>query len=224
MRLVEKILAGLGAAVCLGSIVATTGSSDQAVAATTTKSIILAVDEDEFMNYDYLSKSASGSNVDWPVTVLFIGNASIDRAKSRMEDWSTQFEYGSNQSMYLPIKDVFTNPMTWDQDNGKKTPICPGPGISSPHFRAYAVGANHRMYNAYWGYWVLATTHRDYNECATGKRHAQSEQTEDLLINEVDENTTVQRDIYNFANYERLRDEGNHRWENNGYASTVKIP
>lgn len=224
MRWIAKVGTCLGALACAASIPLSTASSDVADAATTSKSMILVVEDDEFMNYDYLSKSASGTNVDWPVTVLFIGNANIDRSKSYMDSWSNQFEYTSNQSMYLYMKDRFTDPMTWDVDNGKKTPLCPAPGQSSPHYRMYGIGSAERLYNPYFGFWVMATTHRDYNECATGKRHAQSEQTEDLLINEVDENTTVQRDLYDFANKEPLRDEGNHRWENNGLVSTVKIP
>lgn len=47
--------------------------------ATTAKLTILSSDGDSFYNYDFLSQSASSSNVDWPITMLHYNNAEVDK-------------------------------------------------------------------------------------------------------------------------------------------------
>lgn len=213
-----------GTALCLAGLVAPS-SSEPAAAATTSNLLVISLGGDYFHNYDFTSTSATGNNVDWPITIFFIDNATINKAKSNVETWSNQFDGNSTNSMHMLMRDSPGASYTWDSDRGKKTPSCPGSGQSSPHYRVYGIGASERLYNTTLGYWVPASTHRDYNECAlSGKRYAQTEQTENLLISEVDENTTVQSDYWNVYNAEPLRDEGNHRWENGGTASTIRIP
>jgi hypothetical protein len=194
-----------------------------AEAATTKTLQYLSIGGDRFFNYDFLSKSSAATNVDWPVTVIFRNNATVDKAKSSMEAWSNYFDSTSYQMMYIVENDG--SGAYWDQDGGKKTPACPTYGHSSPHYRVYGIGSYERMYSTTFGYYVPATTHRDYNECpAYQKKHADTEAVEDLLLREAGDNTTVYNDMYNFHNYEPYRVEGNHTWYSNGYASTVRIP
>jgi hypothetical protein len=222
--LIQKSLVVAGSFLCLAGIVSP-AASETAEAATASNLLVITLAGDYFHNYDFTSTTAAGDNVDWPVAVFFIGDANVNDVKTYMESWSNQFDGTSTNSMHMLMRDSSSAGYTWDSDRGKKSPSCPLSGQSSPHYRVYGIGTYERLYNTTLSYWVPASTHRDYNECATsGKRYAQTEQTEDLLINEVDENTAVQRDYWSIYNYEPLRDEGNHRWENGGTASTVRIP
>jgi hypothetical protein len=218
-----KVSVAAGTLLCLVGVLAP--GEQQAGAASTSHLTVITLGGDYFHNYDFSSENAVGTNVDWPISVFFIGNATVDKAKSSMESWSNQFDGQSLNKKHLSMRDSSANSYSWDADGGKKSPSCPGSGNSSPHYRVYGIGSSERLYNTTLGYWVPASTHRDYNECAlSGTRYAQTEQTEDLLISEVDENTAVQPDYWNLYNAEPLRDEGNHRWENGGTASTVRIP
>ena len=219
--MMRRVLTLVGAAMLLAG-----GVVDQArpaEAASTKKLAYLSIGGDRFFNYDFLSKSSGATNVDWPVTVIFRNNATVKKAKSSMEAWSERFDYTSYQMMYMVENDGAG--AYWDQDGGKKTPACPGYGYSSPHYRVYGINTSERLYSTTFGYYVPATTHRDYNECpAYQKKHGDTEAVEDLLIREAGDNTTVSNDAYNFYNYEPYRVEGNHSWYSNGYASTVVIP
>lgn len=50
-------------------------------AATTSHLTVILLSEDQFYNYDFLSDQASSSNVDWSVTMLFYGNAEVNKVK-----------------------------------------------------------------------------------------------------------------------------------------------
>ncbi len=108
---------------------------------------------DQFYNYDFISKSVSTAGVDWPVTLIFTGNASVSKIKSayRTRGWSnpfasTMYGYANDGSGFL-----------FASDAGVKTFAS-----KSPHLRLYAPGG--RMYNSTWGYYVIATTHYDNAE------------------------------------------------------------
>lgn len=183
----------------------------------------MTMGSDNFYNFDFESESARSTNVDFPVTVIFRQNSSVNRTKSRVESWSNRFDDNSTDSMHARMRDSAGGAYRWDGDRGKKTPSCPRRGQSSPHYRIYGIGSSERLYNTSWGYWNPATTHRDFIECPpVGKMHNGSEAVEDLLAAELDENTAVSRDRVNFFNKES-RKEGNHTIENNGYATYVRI-
>jgi len=46
--------------------------------ATTSNLTLLGVAEDSFYNYDFTSKTVSSSSVDWPVCLIFYGNADVN--------------------------------------------------------------------------------------------------------------------------------------------------
>jgi hypothetical protein len=226
LPVVGFLVSGVGIALDLGR---------PAQAATATNLKWMNMGGDYVYNYDFLSKSASRTNVDWPVTIMFIGNATVDKAKSKMEDWSNSgcglfhdvgcFEYASTGAMYLRMAESQGSTAAWDQDNGKKTPACPASGLSSPHFRVYGIGASERLYNTYYGYWVPATTHRDHNECPPVNRYFdQTEATEQLMIDQTHTKTSARRDVYFWDNSEPYRVEGDHRWNSNAWASSIAIP
>lgn len=109
--------------------------------------------EDAFYNYDFTGKTVSVDGVDWPVTIIFYGNASVSKIKSafRTRGWSnpfvtTMYGYANDGAGFL-----------FAGDGGVKTFA-----TKSPHMRLYAPGG--RMSNSALGYYVVATTHYDNAE------------------------------------------------------------
>ncbi len=109
--------------------------------------------EDKFYNYDFTAKSVSSTGVDWPVTLIFYGNASVSKVKGAFQSrgWSNPFV----STMYGYANDG--SGFAWASDGGVKTFA-----TKSAHMRLYAPGG--RLYNSTWGYYVVATTHYDNAE------------------------------------------------------------
>ncbi len=94
-------------------------------------------------------------SVDWTLTMFFMNNAEIDKVKGILgsaypEIGGSMYEYLSDGSGY-----------SWDSDRGRKTPS--GCSRVDTHARLYADGDD-RLYNTTDGYYVVASTHRDYYE------------------------------------------------------------
>jgi hypothetical protein len=112
--------------------------------------------EDQFYNYDFTSKTVSATGVDWPVTIIFYGNATVSKVKSAFQSrgWANPFV----STMY-----AFENDgpgFVWAADGGVKTFA-----TKSPHMRLYAPGG--KLSNSIWGTYVVATTHFDNAELAS---------------------------------------------------------
>lgn len=179
---------------------------------------------DRWYNYDFNSESASASNVDWAVTLLFRNNATIDNVKSNLGSW-TDLYMTSSEGKHGRVSNYYDN-WQWDGDKGKKRPLCPAWAMAR-HYRVYAPvtsSGRESMYNSTLGYYVIGTTHKDWDECGGSTRHGYSEDVEQYIKNEVSDNTTVQNDYWNLYNNEPYRVEGNHTWANNNWATTVYIP
>jgi hypothetical protein len=116
-----------------------------------TELVPVVKDGDQVYNYDFTAKATT--SVDWPVTIIFTGNASVSKVKSayRTRGWSNPFV----NTMYEYLNDGAGS--VWYGDGGVKQF-----GTKSAHMRLYAPGG--RMYNASWGYYVVATTHYDNAE------------------------------------------------------------
>jgi len=146
-----------------------------ALTATTSKLTLLGVYEDRFYNFDFSSQRVSNANVDWPVTILFWGNADDPKVKKI---------YGINvpwaSSMHFYLLDDPSKGWEWIEDRGVKYIVRLGPWATCPnpnlvvidfgyvymHMRVY--GSEHLNetivkynYNPSWGRYVLATTHMD---------------------------------------------------------------
>lgn len=109
--------------------------------------------EDQFYNYDFTARTVSAAGVDWPVTIVFYGNASVSKVKSAFKSrgWSNPFV----STMYGYENDG--SGFAFVGDGGVKTFA-----TKSPHMRLYAPGG--KMYNSAWGSYVVATTHFDNAE------------------------------------------------------------
>lgn len=139
------------------------------------------VEEDKFMVYDFSSRSAERTNVDWGIDLIFTGAASIDKVKQVLAFYfpddpglfgkSPQFAhlYPGGQ-----LRAQWADPeWTWDDDTGLKTRLCglDREGTVAYHMRSYAPTYPHAdvahdsMYNQRFQYYVIASAHEDHNEC-----------------------------------------------------------
>ncbi len=178
----------------------------------------LYIGTDGFWNYDFVSQSAVNGNVDWPVTIVFGDDAEVDKVKD-IYPWG----WGGG-AMYLETKDGSS--WTWDSDSGIKTVWCPSFGVTAQHMRVYADSSDDRNYTTAWGFYVLATTHQDRNECALGAKFGWSEQAEEYYVNEAaSRGYSTSHDWGDMYNYEPPRWEGTTvYWNNSGKASWVTVP
>ena len=80
---------------------------------------------DSYQNYDFDSKTVAANNVDWPVDLVFWGNASISKVYTKI-NWSW-----SGSTEYERVNDGSGN--AWVSSGGRKNTIC-----TDTHYRIYA--------------------------------------------------------------------------------------
>jgi len=216
---------------------------------------------DYWYNWDFESQSAGRTNVDWPVNVIFTNNAWISKVKNaylNLRDAQGRQKWFQNKStggtcggtMWMYLNDA--SPATgahWDRDDGIKGgylnpggyKCVPGGGEWSIHFRLYAdnpdQGGNDMMgYNTQWGYWVLASSHFDYDECnypwdpICNPRHGWTETAEGWIGNDAINiwgSGAVTWNAWGFLNDQGWPTgyyAGNHYVNNNGWATQVRVP
>jgi hypothetical protein len=133
--------------------------------------------EDGVRNYDFNSQTVASSNVDWPMTITFMGNATINSVKANAASMGYTDTGGTKNgriSDAAPSAAGGCGNWCWDTDGGIKTDPCGtehGSGSTDTHFRLYAPGAADRMYNTFWSYYVPASSHLDIHDsifCVVG--------------------------------------------------------
>jgi hypothetical protein len=208
--------------ICLGLSV----SSNVAVAGGTAygEPALLDFGQGDYMyNYDFESVDLRRDNVDWAMSIIAYNNASINKFKSKMDT----FNYGwtSTDSKHALMHDNGDTPpgyFEWDGDRGKKIIECPAFG-STPHYRVYA-DTNDYLYQTGRGSFVVASTHRDRDECGGGnKSFYDSETVEGGITHNLSSLYPAYHDRYFWNNYEPYRAQGTHIWDNNGYGSYVDM-
>ena len=161
---------------------------------------------DWFTNYDYDSKSEQTENVDWPVTMLWINQASINRVKDYLintHGWVSEGGTLCNDKVLNTYETSNVNKPDWDGDCGV-TWNCEyvSPTESRKmHTRLYAPTDN--PYNDQWystqlGYYIVGTTHYDKNHSGCGssgpEQFGWSEDVEQRIAAMADAECTV---LYN---------------------------
>jgi hypothetical protein len=217
-----KTLRLLLAAVLLLAVVTASQGTAFAGTARSTSFKVITANEDRFVNYDFTEKNAVRNKVDWPVVFVFRNNAEIDKVKNKLKS-QMKHTGGSMNFMFNG-----GGGWKWDTDKGIKTGICSFPFIKAVtyHMRLYADG-NDRFLNRQWGNYILGTAHIDHNECYfTDRWFGNSETAEGNIAKFAGKAWPgkVRQDYWNLHNVEPTRKEGNHRWENNGYATEVRVP
>jgi hypothetical protein len=216
----------------LGAFLAMAGfvSSQQAVATTSGAIHTIQLREDRFLNYDFRSESASRTNADWPIDFLFYGNASINKVKKKLRPWlgwkgSSQYAKVNNGTGWV-----------WDSDKGIKTQLCPIKGQTAAHMRIYAPPTTDTLWNRGWGYYVIASSHFDHQECWSGAKFGWSENTEHWIASRARDawgEDAVDEDYLELTNAiygvsTKTGDQvpyadGNHIWFNDGLATIVDV-
>ena len=183
---------------------------------------LLSIHEDQFHNWDFQN---GGARVDWPITILYWGNAEVDKIKDayRAVGWSGGT---CGDSMWGHYNDGYG--LDWDTDDGIKVPCIPGCFVSGYHVRLYAPPGTDRMYNPSWGYYVFASSHRDRSELCVGaeRQYGWSEDAEGYAV-DVARNRfgwSGSHDWSSFLNGVPTGWVSNHYVQNNGLASQVRVP
>lgn len=179
--------------------------------------------DDVVRNYDFTSQWEAYNNVDWAVTMLFYNNASVPRVSNSL--WYAGYSYEGSEK-HARVTDNSVD-WVWYTNKGKKMKLC-----NDYHMRIYADTHDSMLHNPGWGFFVFATTHRDYGEhwyCSNGRFHGYGEQAEEHFA-QVFRNlcNPVYEDWIGMDNHENFRVQTvngiDHYWSNNAYATIVYIP
>ncbi|MGI9659251.1 MAG: hypothetical protein ACR2OD_10115 [Gaiellaceae bacterium] len=211
------IVAALVAAIGIAAVQA---AEESAQGASTSRLSRLAFHGDQFWNYDFTTKLVRSNRVDWPMGLIFYGNATINKVKGFLGN-----EYDrTGSTMFARLNDG--GRWRWDADKGRKTTACPGLPFQpswARHYRVYA-DADDRLFNPSWGFYVIGSTHYDIRECTTGASFGWSENSEGWITWRWRQNGGWAQDDWKyFGNPEPVRVAGNHIWENNGWASRLHV-
>lgn len=195
-------------------------NTNEAGAATAINLVKLYIREDSFYNYDFNEGGQDWNNVDWTMNMLFWNNAEVNKIKDilypEFPNWGG--------AKYQALDDGAGE---WgDSDSGVKSrPACPFYGASAYHMRIYADQSTDRMYNVDWGYYVIGSTHEDYQECTHDPQHGWTEWVETYFADYLRYlGYAVAEDWGWWYNREPPFWEGNHYWDNNGYTTATNIP
>jgi len=199
---------------------------------------VVTQDNDRFCSYDFeASTAATAETCDWPVTIVFWGNASVAKVKQALS--STLPISGNEMYGYLsPDRGArgirHKRPpigMEWIADRGVKSFSL----SRALHLRLYADADGH-LTNSIWGNYVVGTTHLDISELSTNPVYGYSEQAaaeiEALCVSAFGVGSVVP-DAFDLHNPEPDRSEqrpntkgglDTHFWQCDGLASTVYVP
>lgn len=206
---------------------------------------IITVNKDRFFNHDVAAKDylppkdPTTATPDWPVTVIFTGNATVPKVRKLVS--SLLPSVGS--PIYLRFRD-YPYAWQWGVDLGRKQSaytLQNGRLVPNPlclHIRLYARWGTYSS-NATWGRYVLCTTHFDYNEWGqvrgdTVRWSGMSEMAEDQLTSWLQgKGLAVSRDVFPLAN--EVNEPvphplgtgpvgDGHVWQSDGMATLVAIP
>jgi hypothetical protein len=177
-----------------------------------------------FYNYDFDSQSAVGTNVDWPVDMIFYGNASVSKVYNKI-GWVWG---GSNEYMLLSGG----SGDTWVSAGGRKNTFC-----TDTHYRLYAPAATGYFADPVLGHYVIATMHLDKNECGSSATYGWNETAEQNVANRaaqvwgagaVHHDATMLPDGVTstfdlLGNFDESGWQGNHYFFNDGLPTLVKV-
>ena len=181
---------------------------------------------DYVYNYDFRSKSVSGNNLDWPVTIIFANNAEVEKVKEDL----TPYGFGAGGSAkWGRISDYSISNLAWDGDGGRDENACP----IHAHYRIYAPPDDRLGYNKTYGYFVIATTHQDRNhygncpgEDMFGWSEIASNQVHVAAVNAYGQSNVISNTIqmYNAIPASHWSHDKTRFWQNDGLAHPVNVP
>ena len=189
----------------------------------------LCIDQDCFKNWDSNTDTVFGpSTADWPVTIIYYGNAEVDKIKSAYDFDLT----GHGHSMYMLMTD---DGITWfiDSDRGMKAVFTISPPLNIcnytiekmyVHARLYANPSTDYNYHPGLGQYVIATSHLDEWPWESWSGFASA--AEDIVVDWA--SVWLNWQVYaNYAygyNADTCRIVGDHINNNDGWISYVYVP
>jgi hypothetical protein len=206
----------------LGATLALWGGASNAMASTAKSLATVTFGGDSYQNYDFNSKTVADNNVDWPVDLVFWGNASISKVYNKI-NWSW-----SGSTEYERVNDGSGN--VWVSSGGRKNTIC-----TDTHYRIYAPSVGY-LSNSILGHYVIGTAHLDKNECFGPARYGWNETAEANVAARaaaawgspaVVKNAMSMPDgTPTFLLFRNAQTgwQGNHYFNNNGYPTLVHVP
>jgi hypothetical protein len=193
-----------------------------ASASTTANLQLVTYGQNSFYNYDFDSQSAVSTNVDWPVDMIFWGNASISKVYNKI-GWTWG---GSDEYMLLNTG----SGAIWVSAAGRKDTLC-----TDTHYRLYAPAAGY-FTDPVLGHYVIATMHLDKNACGGSPTYGWSETAETNVANRaaqvwgarhVRHDATTLPDgtstLTLLNNFNETGWQGNHYFYNDGLPTLVKV-
>lgn len=111
-----------------------------------------------WMNYDFGNKCSLQDNMDWPVCIIFYGNASLEIVQSLPIFDSQPLR---PNSMNLPYFDGNNNIGAWAENRGKKQACIINWDFCTLHLRFYAPPIGYFEGTDGYGHYVIATAHFD---------------------------------------------------------------
>ncbi|HCS46803.1 MAG TPA: hypothetical protein DIW61_00525 [Candidatus Aminicenantes bacterium] len=174
----------------------------------------------KWLNYSFFNKNTSALKPDWPISIIFYGNATVEKVK---DIYTRRRGLATNKHSLF---DEGAGPV-WDSDRGAKIRV-PFDGPDGPdrdllHVRAFAPPAGYFEAEAPWGRYVIATVHFDLNPPFDNVCGC-SEDAERLAL-EMAERRGHQV-IYhgvNLFNAETFRVRKRHYLQSDGYAGLVRV-
>jgi len=138
-------------------IIAVTIFPSVAFAATASNFNLRSMGNYYWYNYDFNSQSATYDNVDWPMSLIFWGDDyQINVSTAKLCLWN----YSNASTMYAKYYDSGEGIYEWDSDEGRKSNMLLD--LNDWHARLYADIDTGQCTNPSWGYYVIASSHRDY--------------------------------------------------------------
>ena len=180
----------------------------------------IGIGRQRWLNFGFYKKAKTSLKPDWPVSIIFYGNASVGKVKKLF-----------GKTRLSTNKYVFYDEgagMTWDADKGVKTRVWfagpDGPDRDVLHVRVFAPPVGYFEGEGAWGRYVIATTHFDFNP-PFDNRCGYSEDAERQALRMAErQGYLVFYHCVNLFNAERLRARRHYYWQSDGYAGLVRIP
>ncbi len=185
-----------------------------------------------FANYDGDGANALRTTREWPVNLIFYGNATVRKTYDALNSIGISDRSGSRE--YEPWKPDANAHLRFNSSLGAKSGCN---GNTDMHVRVYSPGGAEET--AAWsdpfrnhGSFVVATTHEDIGESQCGgqahKVFGYSELVENSVINALAPNYFTQSQHAQEHNYEgrgprEIKSEPGHVWWSNGLASAVVV-
>jgi len=184
-------------------------------------------DGDLVANYDVTCNTCGGGDVDWPVDLLYYGNATRPIVGSTIEVVTGWHDAGSNQYAYTVNAGGGTG---HSADGGVKHQAGWPCADNTYHTRIYSDPTKDYNWNNQLGSYVWATAHADLHEAASGfewlcsPTFGDNEDAEHFFASALDSGTGWGVSYNAFAmNNSNNNFVGNHQFYNTGYATKIHV-